>query len=179
DASRDIVIGTPISAFDPAASERGAGVAAFLGLARYFAALPLNQRPATLVFVATTGHENGFLGLPTFMKKHPGWFAHAEAYVHLGASLAARLITEAPSGALLQSQLDDPTRLMYTSENPVLQGIAQGAFAGTGIAASSPGVRNVGEQVYAYDAGVPVLSVSGGSFYFHTAGDQSAGVDPS
>ncbi|MCW3026856.1 MAG: hypothetical protein JWN81_67 [Solirubrobacterales bacterium] len=178
DASRDIVIGTPSTAFDSAASERGAGVAAFLGLARHFAALPISQRPATLVFVATTGHENGFLGLPTFMKKHPEWFAHAEAYVHLGASLAARLITEAPSGMLLQSPLDDPTRLMYTSENPVLQGIAQGAFATTGIASSSPGVRNVGEQVYAYDAGVPVVSVSGGSFYFHTAGDQADGVDP-
>ena len=178
DASRDIVIGTPSSGFDAAASERGAGVAAFLGLARYFASLPLAQRPATLVFVATTGHEDGFLGLPTFMKRHREYFAHAEAYVHLGASIAAKLLTETPSGTIVESGLDDPTRLMYTSENPVLQGIAQNAFASTGIASSSPGAHNVGEQVYAYDAGIPVVSVSGGSFYFHTSGDQVAGVDP-
>jgi PA domain-containing protein/peptidase M28-like protein len=178
ESSRYIVIGTPTSGFDAAASERGAGVAAFLGLARYYASLPLSSRPATLVFAATTGHEDGFLGLPTLMKAHPEWFAHAEAYVHLGASIAAQLITEAPTGTVVRSPLDDPTRLMYTSENPILQTIAQGAFAGTGIASASPGVRNVGEQVYAYDAGIPVVSVSGGSFYFHTQGDQAEGVDP-
>jgi dienelactone hydrolase len=36
----------------------------------------------------------------------------------------------------------------------------------------------VGEQVYAYHAGVPIVSISGGSFYFHTGGDQADGVDP-
>jgi Peptidase family M28 len=178
DGSRDIVIGTPSSAFVSAASERGAGVAAFLGLARYFASLPVSQRPVTLVFVATTGHEVGFLGLPTVMKAHPEWFAHADAYVHLGASIAAQLISETPSGTVVSAPLDDPTRLMYNSENPVLQTIAQNAFAATGIASASPGARNVGEQVYAYHAGVPIVSVSGGSFYFHTPGDEPTGVDP-
>lgn len=178
DSSRDIVIGTPSSAFDPAASERGAGVAAFLGLARYFASLPISERPETLIFAATTGHEVGFLGLPTFMKAHPEWFANADAYVHLGASIAARLITEASDGTVATSPLDDPTRLQYNSENPILQSIAQDAFAGTGIASASPGVKNVGEQVYAYHAGIPIVSVSGGSFYFHTGGDEPTGVDP-
>jgi dienelactone hydrolase len=177
-SSRDIVIGTPVSGFDEAASERGAGVAALLGLARHFAEVPQSERPETLIFAATSGHEDGYLGLSMLMKSHPEWFAHADAYVHLGASIAARLITETPEGTLVRSPLDDPSRLLYVSENPLLQSIAQSAFAGTGIGSSAPGVSDPGEQVYAYDAGIPIVSISGGSFYFHTDGDTPEGVDP-
>jgi len=181
DPNRFIVVGTPLSAFVPAASERGAGVAILLALARHYAALPRAQRPETLVFVGTTGHEDGYLGLPMFMKRHPGWFQAADAYVHLGASLAAAAFAESPAGTITRTPAGDPTRLLYTSENPVLQGIVQRAFGADGaeMGSASPGVRNVGEQVYAYHAGVPIVSSSGSSFYFHTAGDQPDGVSPS
>jgi hypothetical protein len=178
DTRRDIVVGTPISAFTPAASEHGAGAAALIALARHYAALPLSQRPETLIFVAFSGHEDGFLGLPTLMQQHPDWFAHADAYIHLGASIAARLIVEDPSGTIRRPPLDDPSRLLYVSENPVLQAIAQRAFAGTGIGSAAPGVKDVGEQTYAYHAGIPIVAISGGSDYFHTAGDRPNGVDP-
>src|SRR5947209_5229213 len=181
DPGRYVVVGTPTSGFVPAASERGAGVAVLLGLARHYAAIPRAQRPETLVFVGTTGHEDGYLGLPTFMRAHPQWFANADAYVHLGASLAAEAIAEGSTGTIVRTPAGDPTRLLYTSENPLLQAIAQKAFGADGaqIGSSSPGVRNVGEQVYAYHAGVPIVSASGGSYYFHTAGDRPDGVSPS
>jgi hypothetical protein len=35
-----------------------------------------------------------------------------------------------------------------------------------------------GEQVYAYQAGVPEISVNGGSLWFHTAADVPSVVDP-
>src|SRR5947209_2290619 len=173
DPGRYVVVGTPTSGFVPAASERGAGVAVLLGLARHYAAIPRAQRPDTLVFVGTTGHEDGYLGLPTFMRAHPQWFANADAYVHLGASLAAEAIAEGPTGTIVRTPAGDPTRLLYTSENPLLQAIAQKAFGADGaqIGSSSPGVRNVGEQVYAYHAGVPIVSASGGSYYFPTYDD--------
>jgi hypothetical protein len=176
DASRTVVIGTPTGAFVPSASERGVGVAILLGLARHYAALPRAQRPVTLVFAALAGHEAGYLGLPVLMQVHKDWFAKGDAYFHLGASLAARAMTETPGGTVVGGEAGDPTRLLYVSENPLAQGIAQKDFATSQLGSGAPGVRNVGEQVYAYHAGVPVISSSGSSFYFHTDGDQPDGV---
>jgi hypothetical protein len=179
DPAHYVVVGTPTSGFDAAASERGAGVAIMLGLARHYAELAARDRPFTMVFVATSGHEIGFLGLPLFMEVHPEWFADAEAYVHLGASVAAAQLVEAPDGSVERLPSGDQTRLFYVSENPLLAPAVQGQFAGTGTAtaSSSPAVRNVGEQAYPYHAGVPIVSISGSSYYFHTRGDEPDGVD--
>jgi hypothetical protein len=68
DRSRRVFVGTPASSMTPAASERGGGIAILLGLARHYAVEPLSQRPETLVFLATTGHEVGFLGLEALMR---------------------------------------------------------------------------------------------------------------
>jgi hypothetical protein len=181
DPSRYLIVGTPTSGFDPAAAERGSGVAIFLGLARHYAAMPPSRRPYTMVFVATSGHEVGFLGLPLFMQVHPAWFAGAQAYVHLGASIAAAQLAETPDGVVVRFPVGDATRLFYVSENPLLAPGVQAAFASTATVngSSSPAVRNVGEQAYAYHAGVPIVSISGGSYYFHTPGDQPDGVDGS
>ena len=181
DTSHYVVVGTPTSGFDAAAAERGSGVAIFLALARHYASLPQSSRPFTIVFVATSGHEIGFLGLPLFMQEHPSWFSAAQAYVHLGASIGAAQLAEAPDGSIVRAPVGDQSRLFYVSENPLLVGGAQEAFAGTATltGSSSPAVRNVGEQAYPYHQGVPIVSISGGSYYFHTPGDQPSGVDPS
>jgi hypothetical protein len=180
DPTRFLIVGTPTSGFDAAAAERGSGVAIFLGLARHYAALARDRRPYTMIFVATSGHETGFLGLPLFMQTHPQWFAGAQAYVHLGASIGAAQLAEAPDGSVVRFPAGDATRLFYVSENPLLEPGVQAAFARTATltGSSSPAVRNVGEQAYAYHAGVPIVSISGGSYYFHTPGDRPTGVDP-
>jgi predicted dienelactone hydrolase len=153
-------------------------VAILLGLARHYANVPRAQRPVTLVFAALAGHEAGYLGLPVLMQRHKDWFA-GDAYFHLGASLAARAMTETPNGTVVSSRAGDPTRLLYVSENPLAQAIAQKDLAPAAqMGSMAPGVRNVGEQAYAYHAGIPVISSSGASFYFHTQGDQSDGVSP-
>jgi hypothetical protein len=181
DPSHYVIVGTPTSGFDRAASERGAGVAVLLGLARHYASLALAERPLTMVFVATSGHEIGFLGLPLFMQAHPQWFTNAQSYVHLGASIAAAQLVEAPDGSVERLPSGDATRLFYVSENPLLGPAVQASFAATGTATGSsfPAARNVGEQAYPYHAGVPIVSISGSSYFFHTPGDQPDGVDQS
>jgi hypothetical protein len=42
-----------------------------------------------------------------------------------------------------------------------------------------PHTASGGEQTYAYAAGIPTVSFSGASLYFHTAGDVPSTVDPS
>ncbi len=100
DDSRRVFVGTPVSSFVPSASERGGGVAILLGLAKHYAELPRSQRPETLVFLATTGHEVGFLGLEALIEAKGSWFTDADAYVHMGASLGAPTGVENPDGSI-------------------------------------------------------------------------------
>lgn len=179
DPARVVVVGTPITGWDSAASERGSGVASLLAIARHFAALPREQRPATLVFVFTSGHEIGFLGLPVFIRAHPDWFAGAAAYVHLGASLAARDWLDTGLGPVQPLPTGEPLRALYVSENPLLQSVAAQAFArAQPLGNTPPRALNPGEQAYAYRAGVPIVSSSGPGYWFHTSGDSLAAVEP-
>jgi PA domain-containing protein/peptidase M28-like protein len=178
-ASRLLIVGTPTSGWDQAASERGSGVAILLGLAHYYASLPVSQRPLTIVFAATSGHEVGYLGLPTLIQTHPAWFSDADAYVHLGASIGA-LEKDQVGGRTVSGGEGDLSRDLYVSENALLQSIAAQAFTGAQpLGSLPPSVEDPGEQAYAYHAGIPVVSVSGASTYFHTTGDTPSTVGPS
>jgi len=42
-----------------------------------------------------------------------------------------------------------------------------------------PAAFDPGEQQLPYIAGIPIVAISGASYYFHTAGDTPAGVMPS
>lgn len=180
DPSRRVFVGTPASSFTPAASERGGGIAILLGLARHYAQEPRSQRPETLVFLATTGHETGFLGLEALIEAKGSWFTDADAYVHLGASLGAPTGVENPDGSITVTPVPPAGLGLHDSENPLLEDSSIGAFAAAGqpLANQQMHVGGGGEQVYAYQAGVPEISVNGGSLWFHTAADLPGVVDP-
>lgn len=178
--SRRVFVGTPASSMVPAASERGSGDAILLGLARHYAELPLSQRPETLVFLFTTGHEVGYLGLPAFIAAKGSWFTDADAYVHLGSSLGAPTATEAADGTVTVDPVADPSGVLHYSENPLIESIFPTAFSESGVTLpATPGhVATGGEQVDAYTNGVPTIGFSGGSLYFHTAADLPSTIDP-
>ncbi len=180
DPSRRVFVGTPASSMVPAASERGSGDAILLGLARHYAELPISQRPETLVFLFTTGHEVGFLGLPALIDAQGGWFTGADAYVHLGSSLGAPTATEAANGTVTVNPVADPSGVLHYSENPLIESIFPTAFseAGVTLPAVADHISTAGEQVDAYTHGVPTIGFSGGSLYFHTAADLPNTVDP-
>ncbi len=181
DPTRRVIVGTPSSSFVPAASERGGGIAILLGLARHYALEPRSQRPETLVFVATTGHEVGFLGLQALIGATGTWFTGADAYVHLGASLGAPKGVENPDGSItITPGAPDPGLKLHSSENPLIEAGQAAAFtaAGQPLANQPPHLGGGGEQVYAYAEGVPVISANGGSLWFHTAADLPGVVDP-
>jgi hypothetical protein len=179
---RRVFVGVPASSFTPSASEHGTGVAILLGLARHYAAIPKSQRPETLVFIAVGGHEVGWLGLQALMASSQGsWFTGADAYVHLGSSLGAPAAEEEPSGAIKTSPTPDPTGRLHNSENPLLESSILEDFAAAGVPTPNvpPFVASGGEQTYAFAAGVPIVSFSGASLFFHTAGDLPGTVSPS
>lgn len=178
---RRMVVGVPASSFTPSATEHGTGVAILIGLARYYAAIPKSQRPATLVFMAVGGHEVGWLGLQTLIASAQGsWFTEADAYIHLGSGLGAPTMEEEPGGTIKTTPVPDPTGRLHNSENPLLENPIFEDFAAAGVPTPNvePFVASGGEQTFAFAAGIPLVSFSGSTLFFHTAGDLPGTVDP-
>jgi hypothetical protein len=180
DPSRRVFVGTPASSFVPSASERGGGIAILLGLAKHYAQEPRSQRPETLVFLATTGHEVGFLGLQALIEAKGSWFTGADAYVHMGAALGAPTGVENPDGSITVTPVPLAGLKLHDSENPLLESTSEAAFAAAGqpLGDEAPHLGGGGEQVYAYQADVPEIAANGGSLWFHTAADVPSVVDP-
>jgi hypothetical protein len=179
--TRRVFVGVPASSFTPSASEHGTGVAITVGLARYYASLPLSERPETLVFMALGGHEIGWLGLQALLASPQGpWFQSADAYVHLGSALGAPVATEEPDGTIITTTKPDPTGRLHNSENPFLEHSVIEDFKAAGVPTeeTQPHTASGGEQTNAYVAGIPTASFSGASLWFHTAGDLPSTVDP-
>ena len=81
-----VVVMTPRSGWWRCAAERGGGIACWLEIAR--AVADANPR-RSVTFLASTGHELGFLGLAAFMGSRPRLAQEAHLWVHLGASIGA------------------------------------------------------------------------------------------
>lgn len=181
DPSRRVFVATPASSFTPSASEHGTAYAIVIGLARHYAALPKSARPETLVFMAIGGHEVGWLGLQALLNSSNGtWFQGADAYVHLGSGLGAPTAKEEADGTVVTTPVPDPSGQLHDSENPLLETSILDDFAAAGVPTKNkpPHEASGGEQTYAYAAGIPMVSFSGSSLYFHTAGDLPSFVDP-
>lgn len=86
-AGRRLVVSTPRSGWFDCMGERGGGIAAWLGLARWAS----RECPLDLTFVSTSGHEYENLGGHAFLKSalapRP---EDTRLWAHLGAALAAR-----------------------------------------------------------------------------------------
>lgn len=79
-----VVVMTPRSGWWHCASERGGGIACWLEV--------INQvkNPArTFLYIASSGHELGHLGLESFIDKNPKLIPEARAWIHFGANIGA------------------------------------------------------------------------------------------
>lgn len=81
-----LVVMTPRSGWWHSTSERGGGLVCWLETMRaLIAAKP--ARPA--IFVASSGHELGHLGLETFIEHRPQLVKQAHTWIHFGANIGA------------------------------------------------------------------------------------------
>jgi hypothetical protein len=81
-----LVVMTPRSGWWWCASERGGGIACWLEIMRALR----DARPARdVLFVASSGHELGHLGIDAFIARRPGIVPAARAWMHLGANIGA------------------------------------------------------------------------------------------
>jgi hypothetical protein len=99
-----ILIITPRSGWWVCAAERGGGIACWLEALRALAVARLDRRA---IFVASSGHELGHLGLDAFLHANEPLIRGAYAWIHLGANIGSGAPGTTPRGVRLQASHDD------------------------------------------------------------------------
>lgn len=155
-----LVVMTPRSGWWRCASERGGGLACWLEIMRAVR----DARPARdVLFVASSGHELGHIGLDTFIERRPGLVAQAKVWIHLGANIGA---AQGP-GNVLQASDDDMETLMETAMGNASLGIERRL---------ARGATPLGEALNVHRGGGQFISIIGKNDLFHNPNDRGPGV---
>jgi hypothetical protein len=157
-----LVVMTPRTGWWSCASERGGGLACWLQILR----AARDSKPVRdVLFVASSGHEIGHLGLETFMAHRPGLVSAAKAWIHLGANIGA---AQGP-GNILQASDDGMEQMMA------------GAMTDAGLGIDrrlARGAAPLGEAKNVHHGGGRFISIIGGNDLFHNPADRgTAAVD--
>jgi hypothetical protein len=158
------VVMTPRSGWYRCASERGGGIACWLEIMRALRSLRL---PRTLLFVASSGHELGHLGIDAFIERRPGLVMQAAGWLHLGANIGAAI---------------DPSITLQASDDTLDAALTR-ALTAVGITVTQRAPRDRvpnGEAEAVHRRGGRYVSIIGGNGLFHHVDDRgSRVVDPS
>jgi hypothetical protein len=158
-----LVIMTPRSGWWSCASERGGGIACWLELMRGLRGM----KPARdVLFVASSGHELGQLGIEIYAERRPDLIKRSRTWIHLGANIGA---AQQP-GNIVQASDDE-------MENTLANGMAA---AGLEINRRVPrGTIPGGEAGVVHRGGGRYMSIIGNNALFHNPADRgSEAVDP-
>jgi hypothetical protein len=177
-----LVIMTPRSGWYWCASERGGGIACWLELIRELS----DAKPARdVVFVASSGHELGHLGINAFVDRRPGIVSRSVAWMHLGANIGAANAVVAqpaanPTTAVAPSaSLPAARGNTIQSSDDAMQRVLERALAAHNL---SVGVRMPhdrvpgGEAEVVHRGGGRYVSVIGSNLLFHNPEDRGSGV---
>jgi hypothetical protein len=155
-----LVVMTPRSGWWSCASERGGGLACWLEIMRALCdAKPVRD----ILFVASSGHELGHLGLDAFMERRRGIVSCAKAWIHLGANIGAAL---------------GPANILQASDDEMEQAMAAAVTeAGLRIDRRHPrDTAPLGEARNIHRGGGRFVSIIGKNDLFHCPDDRGPDV---
>lgn len=165
------VVSTPQSGWFRCAGERGPGIALFLGVARWASRRPTG---ASFLFVSTSGHELGGLGMRAFLKDLAPAPERVLCWIHLGAGIATYSWEETAAG-LKRLQEPDSRRLLMTSRD--LVPLLTTTFAA--LSGLTPTVdRAVGEFEFLLKDGYHTFGIAAGHRFHHTPADSPEMTGP-
>jgi hypothetical protein len=178
-----LVIMTPRSGWYWCASERGGGLACWLELMRILR----EAKPARdVVFVASSGHELGHLGINAFVDRRPGIVLRSIGWIHLGANIgAANSARTQASSAGSSPGLPPSASLPQAAGNTVqasddeLESMLMQAVASTGLAIDARMPRGRvpgGEAEVVHRGGGRYVSLIGSNLLFHNPADRGPEV---
>ena len=150
-----VVVMTPRSGWWHCAGERGGGVACWLEVMRAMA----GSGPArNVLFVSTTGHEIGLLGIEAFLRRRPEVLTGARLWVHFGANIGAT----------------PHVGPLYAATDHELREVAREALGTAGAVAAEPSDRMVGAESSLMAArGARCVAMVGGPYeLFHREADR-------
>jgi hypothetical protein len=158
-----IVVMTPRSGWYTCASERGGGIAAWLEVMRAFKTRAPRR---TIIFVASSGHELGHLGINAFIDARPGIVTRAAMWLHLGANIGAAV----EASNTLQASDDEIDARLTAAMKEV----------GLAVARRSPrGAVPGGEAEAVHRGKGRYVSIIGGNGLFHNPADRGPdAIDP-
>ncbi|MAF38962.1 MAG: hypothetical protein CL696_08830 [Chloroflexi bacterium] len=149
-----VIVMTPRSGWWQCASERGRGLACWLEVVRHV----VSSRPGRdVIFVATSAHELGLLGLDNFLGRRPGLAERAHVWLHFGADVG------------LESQVS------FTDDELKSQTLTALEDAGASPVTHAPYGTTVGaESLVVAGLGGRVVALIGHSALFHLESDRWA-----
>lgn len=151
-----LVIMTPRSGWYRCASERGGGIACWLEVMR---ALRASKPRHRILFVASSGHELGHLGINAFVERRPGIVPGTNGWMHFGANIGAA----SQPGNRLQASDDVFDQMLSREMTDAGLKVDQRVPRGT-----VPG----GEAEVVHRGGGRYVSIIGTSALFHNADDR-------
>jgi hypothetical protein len=173
-----LVVMTPRSGWYWCASERGGGIACWLELMRN---IKHAEAPRDVLFVASTGHELGHLGIDVFVERRPGIVSQSVGWIHLGANIGAAI----PMGATTQSLEQTPERQHATpvmargttiqASDDELEGVLSRAMLEVDLRITRRNPRGTipgGEAEVVHRGGGRYVSIIGSNALFHNPADR-------
>jgi len=166
-----IVVSTPQSGWFRCAGERGPGIALFLGLARW---ARRRRSPTSFLFVSTSGHEFGGLGMQSFQRDIAPPPERVICWLHLGAGISTWMWEQSTTGMRKLRQVDSNRFLMCTTDLvPLL----------TDTFSALPGLtpvtgRAVGEFEIMLRRGYRVFGIASAHAFHHTPADSPETTSP-
>ncbi len=158
-----LIIMTPRSGWWTCASERGGGIACWLEL---MGAMRDTKPAREVLFVASSGHELGQLGIEIYAERRPTLIKRSRAWIHFGANIGA---AQDPGNTI---QASDDEMMALEAEHMTAAGLKVDRRVPHGTV---PG----GEAGVVHRGGGRYMSIIGRSALFHNPEDRGPeAVDP-